>query len=155
MPNFLSKFVAGTAIKLPGSANTVSASVVPDLETKTLPKNEQVKVKVEPDVILKKTINRKHKADSGFGAEIKKEVSVKQEIGVKKEADIDKKSENVNDAVKQSKWEPKNWEQILNNIRKMRETCPAPVDTMGCDKCYDEKADAKVIFVTHWSFNFH
>lgn len=42
------------------------------------------------------------------------------------------------------KWEPKNWQQTLNNIREMRQSQLAPVDTMGCHKCSDDYADEKV-----------
>lgn len=35
------------------------------------------------------------------------------------------------------KWEPANWQEQLENIRQMRETALAPVDTMGCEKCYE------------------
>lgn len=41
-------------------------------------------------------------------------------------------------------WEPPNWEIVLDNIRKMRSKERAPVDTMGCHKCADENADARV-----------
>lgn len=41
--------------------------------------------------------------------------------------------------VKQSKWEPKNWRQTLENIRQMRQMVPAPVDTMGCDQFKDDE----------------
>lgn len=44
---------------------------------------------------------------------------------------------------KLEKWEPSNWRQILDNIRVMRASVPAPVDTMGCDQCSDENADEK------------
>ncbi|XP_054731035.1 endonuclease III-like protein 1 [Anastrepha obliqua] len=40
------------------------------------------------------------------------------------------------------KWEPKDWRLMLDNIRIMR-TVDAPVDTMGCHKCSDDKADEK------------
>lgn len=55
---------------------------------------------------------------------------------------------------KQMKWMPPKWQQTLENIKAMREKYPAPVDTMGCHKCYDPYADEKVrtinrkIFVT-------
>jgi endonuclease III len=39
-----------------------------------------------------------------------------------------------------AKFEPKNYMQFIRNIRKMREDNPAPVDTMGCDKCSDDNA---------------
>ncbi|XP_067005253.1 endonuclease III-like protein 1 [Anabrus simplex] len=38
------------------------------------------------------------------------------------------------------KWEPKDWEKVLDNIREMRKNKDAPVDGMGCDKCMDENA---------------
>lgn len=45
---------------------------------------------------------------------------------------------------KKDKWEPDNWMQVLNNIRKMRKSGDAPVDTMGCDKCMDDDAVPEV-----------
>ncbi|XP_050069872.1 endonuclease III-like protein 1 [Anopheles maculipalpis] len=36
--------------------------------------------------------------------------------------------------VKEAKWEPNNWRQMMDNIREMRRLNPAPVDTMGCDQ---------------------
>lgn len=45
---------------------------------------------------------------------------------------------------KKSKWEPKNWHEVVNNIREMRKQRDAPVDTMGCDKCADESAPPEV-----------
>ena len=42
------------------------------------------------------------------------------------------------------KWEPKNWKSTLEYIKEMRKNNPAPVDTMGCDKCSDENASEKV-----------
>ncbi|XP_053669137.1 endonuclease III-like protein 1 [Anopheles marshallii] len=49
------------------------------------------------------------------------------------------KRENADDQddatiAKESRWEPENWRQMLENIRQMRRTTPAPVDTMGCDQ---------------------
>lgn len=41
---------------------------------------------------------------------------------------------------KKEKWEPQNWIETLNNIRDMRKSADAPVDTMGCDKFEDETA---------------
>jgi endonuclease-3 len=43
-----------------------------------------------------------------------------------------------------SKWEPKNWREVVSNIREMRKQRNAPVDTMGCDKCSDESAPPEV-----------
>ncbi|XP_034248591.1 endonuclease III-like protein 1 isoform X2 [Thrips palmi] len=46
---------------------------------------------------------------------------------------------------KKDKWEPDNWMQVLKNIREMRKSADAPVDTMGCDKCMDEEAKPEVL----------
>jgi hypothetical protein len=43
-----------------------------------------------------------------------------------------------------SRWEPKNWREVLNNIREMRKQRDAPVDTMGCDKCANKSAPPEV-----------
>ncbi|XP_054921748.1 endonuclease III-like protein 1 isoform X2 [Dermacentor andersoni] len=40
-------------------------------------------------------------------------------------------------------WVPKNWEEVLGNVRKMRQAIEAPVDTMGCDKCADQSVPQK------------
>lgn len=64
---------------------------------------------------------------------------------IKTEADL-KVNENErapSAGEKQAKWEPNNWKQLLANIREMRKERNAPVDTMGCDKCYDEHSDEK------------
>lgn len=53
----------------------------------------------------------------------------------------------------EAKWEPKNWQQMIENIREMRKTRSAPVDTMGCHKCSDETASEKVIFSFHSNSN--
>lgn len=45
------------------------------------------------------------------------------------------------------KWEPANWKRTLDNIRQMRQSQSAPVDTMGCHKCSDETADEKVYLI--------
>lgn len=41
---------------------------------------------------------------------------------------------------KQKKWEPKDWREVLEKLRQMRQSRPAPVDTMGCHMCSDDKA---------------
>lgn len=45
--------------------------------------------------------------------------------------------------LKQSKWEPKDWKEVLEKLRIMRKSMSAPVDTMGCHMCSDEKASPK------------
>lgn len=44
---------------------------------------------------------------------------------------------------KQLKWEPLLWRETMANIREMRLKFPAPVDTMGCEKCADDNVDDK------------
>lgn len=59
-----------------------------------------------------------------------------------------KENIEVNQRVKRqkpSKWEPTKWEEQLANIRKMRKSLDAPVDTMGCEKCKGEDYSEKVI----------
>ncbi|XP_062999163.1 endonuclease III-like protein 1 [Elgaria multicarinata webbii] len=46
---------------------------------------------------------------------------------------------------KKQKWEPRNWEQQLANIREMRKTRDAPVDQMGAGKCFDGDAPPEVM----------
>ncbi|XP_013171976.1 PREDICTED: endonuclease III-like protein 1 isoform X2 [Papilio xuthus] len=42
-------------------------------------------------------------------------------------------------------WEPPNWRRFLDNLRKMRSSNDAPVDSMGCHMTMDENAPPKVI----------
>lgn len=44
---------------------------------------------------------------------------------------------------------PLNWEIVLNNLREMRKNFDAPVDSMGCDKCFDENAPPKVSYLKY------
>lgn len=46
-------------------------------------------------------------------------------------------------ATKTMETPPANWQRTIENIRKVRQKFPAPVDTMGCDKCHD-KADKDI-----------
>ena len=42
-----------------------------------------------------------------------------------------------------SKWQPKNWKILFDNIREMRSRGDAPVDTVGCEKSFDVTASPK------------
>src|SRR4029077_11508540 len=44
----------------------------------------------------------------------------------------------------QKGWEPKNWQVLFDNIRKMHSESIAPVDTQGCDMSFDPNADPKL-----------
>ncbi|XP_076171543.1 nth-like DNA glycosylase 1 [Ptiloglossa arizonensis] len=56
------------------------------------------------------------------------------------------KTDDVKNEIKteENNWMPLNWETILENIKEMRKHRTAPVDEMGCHKCADPKASAKV-----------
>ena len=41
------------------------------------------------------------------------------------------------------KYPASNWEEVYENIRKMRADKTAPVDTLGCDACYAKCATDK------------
>uniref|UniRef100_A0A8D8M8N7 Endonuclease III homolog n=1 Tax=Cacopsylla melanoneura TaxID=428564 RepID=A0A8D8M8N7_9HEMI len=45
---------------------------------------------------------------------------------------------------KKNKWEPENWNQVLQNIREMRKNLDAPVDSMGCDQSYDKDISPQI-----------
>lgn len=64
----------------------------------------------------------------------------------KVESEEPSSSKKIKKEISNNRWEPKNWELMLENIRKMRSNDNAPVDTMGCHKCADESADEKVLF---------
>lgn len=53
--------------------------------------------------------------------------------------------EAADDTDKKLKWEPKNWRKQLENIRQMRSSRDAPVDEMGAEKCFDQKAEPQVM----------
>nr|XP_014090712.2 endonuclease III-like protein 1 [Bactrocera oleae] len=68
---------------------------------------------------------------------------IKKHVGVSKEKkQLDLAEANVK-TDSHEKWEPQNWRLILENIRTMRSSAEAPVDTMGCHKCSDDEADEK------------
>ena len=58
-----------------------------------------------------------------------------------------KKSNRKIEQKVEPKIEPKypasNWEEVYENIRKMRADKTAPVDTLGCDECYAKCATDK------------
>ena len=56
-------------------------------------------------------------------------------------------NEKIDPKKVETKLEPKypaaNWEEVYENIRKMRADKTAPVDTLGCDECYAKCATEK------------
>lgn len=95
------------------------------------------------------TVNKKGKVDvidklkSPKSNPKPKVVAFKDEV-IKKET-ANAISVNDDEAMVDGKWQPKNWKQMIENIREMRKKRSAPVDTMGCHKCSDENASEKVM----------
>ncbi|XP_055902685.1 endonuclease III-like protein 1 [Eupeodes corollae] len=111
-------------------------------KSKKIPKIKRVpKEKVSPKVFKSKSLPEEENAQTSSSQEaLKKEEPLPSPVKVtkRKSKDTPKSPE-----IKQDKWEPNNWTQILENIRHMRANVPAPVDTMGCDRYSDENADEK------------
>ncbi|CAH1388421.1 unnamed protein product [Nezara viridula] len=100
---------------LTSTSGNSSVTNVDDVDSKIKKENDVSDVKSEntdETIILK---NAK-KAQSG-----RKRKSVKVSYS------------NDQDMIKKDKWEPENWNIVLDNIREMRKDMVAPVDTMGCD----------------------
>ncbi|XP_014227152.1 endonuclease III-like protein 1 [Trichogramma pretiosum] len=147
-------FQPATKRKLPGRKKAAeTAEAVEQTDNKDKGNNEKVEVK-------NKTVAKTNKRKSP----VKKDISVKVEDfsdsaecaatttktiqpekikstrGKRKSTeDQDAKENNGSE-----QWFPKNWEQTLFNIRKMRESQTAPVDEMGCHKCADDEASGPV-----------
>lgn len=88
---------------------------------------------LDPSVTLKKEIKREH---------IKVEydpIPPKRKI----------KEGHIKTEIKNEVKMPLNWEIVLHNLREMRKDFNAPVDSMGCHKCHDEKAPLKVNINQH------
>ncbi|CAI6360324.1 unnamed protein product [Macrosiphum euphorbiae] len=66
------------------------------------------------------------------------------ELVVKKRKHLTIKSD-TNEITSDSNWKPPNWEQTLDNIRKMRKETVAPVDNMGCDQAADRNEPPEVV----------
>ena len=55
--------------------------------------------------------------------------------------------ESKSPIAKKEKWQPPLWKQQLLNVYEMRRRRDAPVDTMGCDRISDQKAEPRVSVV--------
>ncbi|XP_052869626.1 endonuclease III-like protein 1 [Anopheles cruzii] len=87
----------------------------------------EVKIKVEP---LEEAIPQ-----VGFAINEKtpvKRESTEEQSPVKDESVVEQPGSSSERTMKETKWEPVDWRQMLENIRQMRRDTPAPVDTMGC-----------------------
>lgn len=102
-----------------GSAVVVKCKVIPDIVDSPIRTNQ---IKKENEPLVKQEIIQEM---------IEK---IKKEIDMPVEPHINPDVDSPNPL----------WHQHLENIRTMRNSMTAPVDTMGCHKCADATADAKV-----------
>lgn len=119
-------------------------------------RNQRKHIKIQSDVdyqenkAFKKSINpvaSTSKDDKNTEKKIKSELEEKKSANpVVDTVLLQNKFEQISESVdsKQAKWEPKNWQKMLENMREMRKNRSAPVDTMGCHMCADTNADEKV-----------
>jgi len=74
----------------------------------------------------------------------KKKPHIKIEANVDISSNLDKINNESNVENKTENFQPENWEQVYNNILEMRKNFTAPVDSMGCERAHDNKAEPKV-----------
>lgn len=95
--------------------------------------------KSEPTVVINKKISTRSRS---------KKQKVEENNNEEEQSDTSTQPGTINtDSVTNSteSWEPKNWKEILENIRKMRVNEDAPVDSVGCERSYDENASPKLM----------
>lgn len=110
------------AQKLSAKLKDSVQNVADSSHTKTSPAKRHIKVKLETD-----------EACIGDDSEAPKKLTdsePKSTKGVKRPSSAGR--------------EPDNWAEVLENIRQMRKNKDAPVDTMGCDKLYDDDVSPQV-----------
>lgn len=129
---------------------TIGARELQKLKRTTRKKNI-MKPQHEDDALEKLPITKSSKINDISIDSIPTTSTGMNKKNIQKTKNDDKSSSEVLKELKkesiETNWEPTNWKLILDNIRRMRSTDKAPVDTMGCHKCADENADEKVIEV--------
>lgn len=107
-------------------------------EMKDVTDSKNTEIKVQD--LQNKTVKKKRTPVKIEYEEMKNATESKpNEVKVEDLQDGTVKNETVED-----KWMPLNWETILENVKEMRKHKTAPVDEMGCHKCIDPNATAKV-----------
>lgn len=56
-----------------------------------------------------------------------------------------RKKDTSTEQTQGSTWQPLNWREQLANIREMRKTRDAPVDSQGCEKTADESQSPEMV----------
>lgn len=125
-----------------------------DLTIKTEQDNEtklETRSRKQFETINEEKTHSVVKLDSNVSVPIKKEiedlkkVSKREHIKVEYDEISPQQKTGENTSPKKLKINmPLNWDIVLSNLREMRRNFDAPVDSMGCHKCYDETAPAKV-----------
>ncbi|KAH8413401.1 hypothetical protein KR009_010873 [Drosophila setifemur] len=116
-----------------GSAVVTTCKVFPDALDSPL-RVDQIKQEVEPQIKQEIDSPIKQEVDSHIEQEINEMLAkIKRDNEPPIEPHLDPEIKSPHPL----------WFQHLENIRIMRNSKSAPVDTMGCHRCADSKADAK------------
>lgn len=115
------------------SSSSEKATLTPKLDLSEFEIQSKQKIKTE-STNSKKLVKRQH-----VDVEYDKDVAKDNKIKKGKEGE----TVNANTATSSSRMPP-HWKEVLQNLREMRKEHDAPVDTMGCDQCPDEKASPEV-----------
>jgi endonuclease III len=116
-------------------------------------KNLQVAVKQRSKKLVKVENDPMPGTSQSANADLIKDLAADQKFNIKTELGLDqiKQELEIDDIEAIPKFVPLNWQQTFENIRQMRASVAAPVDTMGCDKCSDNDYDEKVCLCLHSS----
>ncbi|XP_042882923.1 endonuclease III-like protein 1 [Penaeus japonicus] len=106
----------------------------------------KIKIENEEELSLSKKLSRKKhvsiKYEDQSTEELLTSLKKEEDQSVPQEYSLDTDSKSLKPG--QPGWEPPNWKEVLENIRKMRSARDAPVDNMGAEKCMDEQAAPEV-----------
>ena len=136
-----------------GPANPMNYS--PSTEADAAPPKLDFVVKSEPtsptDLCIASSSSEMSHLEINAKAERKRGACshLKIEYGLETEKTYDTSTDEVRSPkAKKDKWQPPVWKQHLLNIYEMRRCRDAPVDTMGCEKISDQKAEPKVTSIS-------
>ena len=87
----------------------------------------------EPRRHIKIEYEKRHEEDSSRDDKKTEDVAAKK-----------RKKDTSTEQTQGSTWQPPNWREQLANIREMRKTRDAPVDSQGCEKTADESQSPEV-----------
>lgn len=127
--------------------SSVSKSEVSCEDNSAVFNGVKIKIEEEKEVSLSRKLSRRKHVNvkyedqpvEGLLTSVKKE---EEDHSVAQEYLLEMESKSLKPG--QAGWEPPNWREVLENIRKMRSARDAPVDNMGAEKCMDEQATPEV-----------